>query len=113
VPEWIQDEIAAGVTLESTSLAAGATNPEYVDCRHKVRLRAGIRTGSDTRAEASTHKRGWAMWIVFSIFLVLWILSVEFVMPVALTITFFAFVVGAAAVALMPNRDEEMEYDRE
>ena len=53
------------------------------------------------------------MWIIFSVFLLLWILSVEFVMPVALTITFFALVVGAAAIALMPNRNDEIEYDRE
>lgn len=53
------------------------------------------------------------MWIVFSIFLLLWILSVEFVMPVVVTITFFALVVGAAAIALMPNRNEEIEYDHE
>ena len=53
------------------------------------------------------------MWIVFSVFLVLWIMSVEFVLPPALTITFFAFVIGSAAVALMPERDEELEYDRE
>jgi hypothetical protein len=52
-----------------------------------------------------------AMWIVFSVFLVLWILSVEFVLPVALTITFFALVIGSAAIALMPGRNEEMEYD--
>jgi len=53
------------------------------------------------------------MWILFSVFLVLWILSVEFVFPVAVTITFFAMVIGSAAVALMPNRGEEVEYDRE
>ena len=51
------------------------------------------------------------MWIVFSVFLVLWILSVEFVFPVALTIVFFALVIGSAAVALMPRLNEEMEYD--
>ena len=51
------------------------------------------------------------MWIVFSVFLVLWILSVEFALPVALTITFFVMVIGSAAIALMPGRNEEVEYD--
>jgi hypothetical protein len=53
----------------------------------------------------------WAMWIVFSVFLVLWILSVEFVLPVALTITFFVMVIASAAVALMPSPNEVLDYD--
>ena len=53
------------------------------------------------------------MWIVFSVFLVRWIMSVEFALPAALTITFFAMVIGSAAVALMPSPNEELEYDRE
>jgi hypothetical protein len=53
------------------------------------------------------------MWIVFSIFLVLWIMSVEFMLPAALTITFFALVIASAAVALMPGKNDNLEYDRE
>jgi hypothetical protein len=53
------------------------------------------------------------MWIVFSVFLVFWILSIEFYFPVALTITFFALVIGSAAVALMPSPNEPLEFDRE
>ena len=73
-------------------------------------LTAGVKPVSKV---PGVHARGGAMWIVFSVFLVLWILSVEFVLPVALTITFFTLVIGSAAVALMPSRGEAVEYDRE
>ncbi len=53
------------------------------------------------------------MWIVAAVFLVLWILSIEFYLPAALTITFFALVIGSVAVALMPHRDDHLEFDRE
>lgn len=46
------------------------------------------------------------MWIPFSIFLVLWFLSIEFYMPVALC---FAFLTGALLILtawlLLPSRE--------
>ncbi len=53
------------------------------------------------------------MWFVASIFLVLWILSIEFYMPVGVVIALFAVAIGSAAVALMPRRDEVIESDHE
>jgi hypothetical protein len=53
------------------------------------------------------------MWIVFSVFLVLWILSIEMVFPVSLVIVLFALVIGSAAIAFMPNHHEPMELDGE
>ena len=53
------------------------------------------------------------MWVAFIIFLVLWIVSVEFNLPSALVIFFFAMVVGCAAVALMPHHREHIQVDHD
>jgi hypothetical protein len=95
-------------------LTIALLTPELVDRRISVGRNEHRRTASAREAKSvpgMSTREVRAMWIVFSVFLVLWILSVEFVFPVALTITFFAFVIGSAAVALMPGRNEEMEYD--
>lgn len=47
------------------------------------------------------------MWIVFSIVLVLWMLSVHFYMPVPIILGLFAALVGCATVALIPVRRSE------
>lgn len=47
------------------------------------------------------------MWIVFSIVLVLWILSVQFYLPVPVILALFAALVGCATVALLPVRRSE------
>ncbi len=53
------------------------------------------------------------MWVLFVVFLVLWIFSVEFALPAAVVIFFFAMVLGSAAVAMMPRRSESIEPDQE
>ncbi len=42
------------------------------------------------------------MWIIFSIFLVLWVLGIEFFVPPVLTFVFFTAMIAAAAFALLP-----------
>lgn len=41
------------------------------------------------------------MWIIFSVLLVLWFLSIHFYLPVALTFIFFAAMLAIAAVATL------------
>ncbi len=53
------------------------------------------------------------MWVLFAIFLVLWIASVQLALPTAVVVVFFSMVVGSAAVAMMPDRNERIEIDRE
>ena len=47
------------------------------------------------------------MWILFSVLLVLWVLSIHFYFPVPLILMLFAALVGCATVALMPVRRSE------
>ncbi len=42
------------------------------------------------------------MWILFSILLVLWLLSIQFYFPVMFILVLFAGMLVAAGVALMP-----------
>lgn len=44
------------------------------------------------------------MWIPFVVFLVLWMLSIKFYMPVAVTFFFFAAVLVVTAAALLEPR---------
>lgn len=44
------------------------------------------------------------MWIVFSIFLVLWIVSIHFYFPVLFILALFAAMLATAAIALLPAR---------
>ncbi len=53
------------------------------------------------------------MWVLFAVFLVLWIASLELALPTAVVIVFFSMVVGSAAVAMMPDRNERIEVDHE
>jgi hypothetical protein len=45
------------------------------------------------------------MWIVFSIFLVLWVLSIQFYFPVLFILGLFACVLTTAGLALIPARE--------
>ncbi|HYE24045.1 MAG TPA: hypothetical protein VEG32_02485 [Clostridia bacterium] len=42
------------------------------------------------------------MWFVCSVFVVLWVIGIEFYFPVALLIALFAAAVASAGVALFP-----------
>ncbi len=43
------------------------------------------------------------MWIVFAVFLVLWVLSIQLYFPVAFIMAMFACMLAAAGMALMPE----------
>lgn len=49
------------------------------------------------------------MWIVFSIVLVLWLLSVHFYFPIPMILGLFAALIGCAVVAMMPVRSNSVE----
>ncbi len=44
------------------------------------------------------------MWVVFSVFLVLWLLGINFYMPAWLVIALFGAMLTAAALAALPAR---------
>ncbi len=44
------------------------------------------------------------MWVVFSLFAVLWVLSVNLYMPIPMVIALFAAVISSAAMAVMPAK---------
>ncbi|HWR36536.1 MAG TPA: hypothetical protein VN622_11765 [Clostridia bacterium] len=43
------------------------------------------------------------MWIVFTIFALLWLTSIEFFLPAALTLLFFAAMIASGAFAVLPS----------
>ncbi len=45
------------------------------------------------------------MWVVFAILLVLWLLSIQFYLPVLMILALFAAMLVSAAVALLPARE--------
>jgi hypothetical protein len=47
------------------------------------------------------------MWLLVSVFAVLWILSVHYYMPFAIVVIFFAAAITGAAIALLPTAGSE------
>lgn len=52
------------------------------------------------------------MWIIFSIFLVLWLLGIEFYIPPVVTLFFFVAMIGTAVFALMPSHRKGLDWFR-